>query len=945
MEKVEEISIIKASENNLKNISLKIPRKKLVVITGLSGSGKSSLAFNTLFAEGQRRYIETFSAYARRFMGEMKRPDVEKVDGLSPVISIEQKTVHHNPRSTVGTITEIYDFLRLLYAKVGRAFSMNTGKPMVQYSEEKMLEVLLKRFKDEEILLLSPLVKARKGTYLELFRKLTRDGFSRVRVNGELLSLNESILLDRYKTHDIELVVDKLTIQDKSKIRISRSLSIALKYGKKDIMVFQEKGEKMFFLSLNFMCEDTGLSYEMPSPNTFSFNSKYGWCSNCTGHGYVQDINPDLLFQEKKTSLAKTKILPLQYILKNSYLRSQLKHIAEEHDFTFDTPIEKISQEAKNIILFGTKYFPIKRMQKAGLKKRYRINFPGVKSLLLSDDYSDLKKRFERVLPSLTIQHECQECEGSRLKKSASFFRVGRKNIVEATKMDIQEFNEWLSGIEETLSEKEFLIAEDVLMEIKKRAFFLKRIGLGYLSLNRNSGTLSGGEAQRIRLSSQINSLLVNILYILDEPSIGLHQRDNKKLIDALKSLRDLGNSIIVVEHDQEMMEAADYILDVGPGAGVHGGEIVAEGTSLDTIKRHGESLTIDYIQRKKNIEIPKKRRKGSGEKIILKGASGNNLKDITVEFPLGKLLCITGISGSGKSTLIHRTLYPILHNFVYNTPTFPMAYKSITGIKNIDKVIEIDQLPIGRTPRSNPGTYIGILTDIRKLYAELAESKMRGYKMGRFSFNVSGGRCEECRGGGVKSIEMGFLPDVLIECDTCQGKRFNIETLQIKHKGKSINDILNMTFNQAAEFFENFPRIRDKVKTIVDVGLGYLKIGQSSTTLSGGEAQRVKLASELIKKSTGKTFYIMDEPTTGLHFHDINILLNVINKLVDKGNTVLIIEHNLDVVKCADYVIEMGPDAGKQGGEVIGKGTPEKVAAIENCPSAPFLKKILLNK
>lgn len=933
-----EIEVVNAFENNLKNISLKIPRNKLVVVTGVSGSGKSSLVFDTIFAEGQRRYIETFSSYARQFMGDMKRPNVEKIEGLSPVVSIEQKTVNSTPRSTVGTITEIYDLLRLLYSKIGKAFSYETEKPMIKYSENELNNLLLSKYNKEKITIVSPLIKSRKGSHKALLEKYKNKGYIKIRIDGKITELSEYINLDKNKIHNIELIIDEIVVEEKQIVRLKRSVSHALKIGNKNIIIIHNNKDNYY--SLDYICPDTGISYPKPIPNSFSFNSKFGWCNNCKGIGYKAELDSNILFSSNKETLSNSKQSIIKYLMSVNYIRNNIELIGVKYGFDFNTPFSKLSENSINALLNG-EYSRFKaKLNNAKISRIYDIYFEGLNNMFISSENTRLKNKFSKAISSIIKKNVCRTCEGKRLKKTSNYFIINNKSISQVTNISIEKFYSWLLELEKKLTTKEKLISEEIIKEITKKTKVIIDIGLYYLNLGRESGTLSGGEAQRLRLSTQLGSKLVNVLYILDEPSIGLHQRDNNNLIKVLKELVQLNNSVIVVEHDQEMMESADYIIDIGPNAGIKGGEICAIGNLEKVLSsKNAYSETKDYLSGKTKIDIPKKRRKGNGKNIKLYGAEGNNLKKIDINFPLGKLICITGISGSGKSTLINKTLYPILHQHVYNFKTYPLKYNKCKGLENIDKVIEIDQSPIGKTPRSNPGTYIGILSDIRILLAQTPESKMRGYKLGRFSFNVKGGRCEECKGGGKKNIEMGFLPDVSVECDSCRGKRFNKETLQITYRGKNINDILNMNFNQALEFFDNLPRIKNKINTIVNVGLGYLKIGQSSTTLSGGEAQRVKLASELIKKSTGKTFYILDEPTTGLHFKDIDVLMKVINKLVDKGNTVLIIEHNLDVVKLSDHIIELGPEAGEKGGDVVFEGTPEQMVKKQIGITSKFLK------
>jgi excinuclease ABC subunit A len=933
------IEVYGARAHNLKNIDVKIPREQLVVITGLSGSGKSSLAFDTIYAEGQRRYIETFSAYARQFLGGLERPDVDKIEGLSPVISIEQKTTNKSPRSTVGTITEIYDFLRLLFARAADAYSYNTNEKMVSYSDEQIKELILKDFNGKRIAVLAPLIKSRKGHYRELFEQISKQGFLRVRVDGEIREIEKGMKLDRYKTHDIEVVIDRLVVDESSEKRLEETIKTALYTGDNILMVIDVDDEKPRYFSRELMCPTTGIAYPNPEPNTFSFNSPKGACEKCNGLGTTNEVNITKVIPDNSVSIKNGGINPLGE-QKNSWIFKQLQTIAERYKFKLTDPISEIPKEALEVILHGGKESFKVESKTAGVTKSYQIDFEGIVSFIESQYKNTDSSSIKRWAKGFMDEIKCTSCNGKRLKKEALHFKFIEKNISDLAQMDVNELAEWFSKIEEKLSEKQLTIASEILKEIRTRIQFLLDVGLDYLTLDRTSKSLSGGEAQRIRLATQIGSQLVGVLYILDEPSIGLHQRDNQKLIDSLIKLRDVGNSVLVVEHDEDMIKNADYVLDVGPGAGRHGGEIVSNGSYKEIIKE--ATLTSDYLSKRKTIEVPTKRRAGNGNKIKLSGASGNNLKDVTVEFPLGQMICVTGVSGSGKSTLINETLYPILNAHIYRGVKEPMPYKKITGLEHIDKVIDIDQSPIGRTPRSNPATYTGVFSEIRSLFSKTPEASIRGYKPGRFSFNVKGGRCETCQGGGLRVIEMNFLPDVHVECETCQGKRFNRETLEIRYKGKSISDVLEMTINQAVEFFEHIPKIHRKLKTIKDVGLGYITLGQQSTTLSGGEAQRIKLASELSKRDTGNTFYILDEPTTGLHFEDIRVLMEVLNKLVNKGNTVLIIEHNLDVIKLADYIIDVGMEGGKGGGQIITTGSPEKVAKHKTSYTAKFLKKEL---
>ena len=937
----ETIEIIGARVHNLKNIDVSIPREKLVVITGLSGSGKSSLAFDTIYAEGQRRYIETFSAYARQFLGGLERPDVDKIDGLSPVIAIEQKTTNKSPRSTVGTITEIYDFLRLLYARGADAFSYNTGEKMISYSDDQIKSLILEDFKGKRISILAPVVRSRKGHYRELFEQIAKQGFLKVRVNGQIRDLEFGMKVDRYKTHDIEIVIDRMAIdtEEDTDKRLSESIKTAMYHGEDVIMVIEQESQEVRFYSRNLMCPSSGISYPNPEPNNFSFNSPKGACPCCNGLGTVNEINLQKIIPNPKSSIKNGGFAPLgEY--KSSWIFKQLEIIAQKYDFKITDAIENIPKEAMDIILYGgnEKFSVVSKVM--GITKDYKIDFEGISNFIKNQYDNSDSASIKRWAKEFMDENNCPDCEGARLRKESLYFKLNGKNIGELVQMDIAELSEWFAGLNQHLSEKQKVIAVEVVKEITARLQFLLDVGLNYLSLNRSSKSLSGGEAQRIRLATQIGSQLVGVLYILDEPSIGLHQRDNERLIKSLESLRDIGNSVIVVEHDKDMIEHADYVIDIGPKAGRFGGQIISKGTPKELLKK--DTITAQYLNGKMKIEVPKTRREGNGKSIKLSGATGNNLKNVSIEIPLGKLVCVTGVSGSGKSTLINETLYPILNAHFFNAVKKPQPYKKIEGLAHIDKVIDIDQSPIGRTPRSNPATYTDVFSEIRSLYTQTPEAMIRGYKPGRFSFNVKGGRCETCEGSGVRTIEMSFLPDVYVECETCMGKRFNRETLEIRYKGKSISDVLNMTVDEAVEFFEMIPKIYRKVKTIQDVGLGYITLGQQSTTLSGGEAQRIKLATELSKKDTGNTFYILDEPTTGLHFEDIRVLMDVINVLVDKGNTVLIIEHNLDVVKLADYVIDIGYEGGKGGGEVVAKGTPEEIIKNKKSYTAQFLKKEL---
>ncbi|WP_440881941.1 excinuclease ABC subunit UvrA [Tenacibaculum sp. C7A-26P2] len=942
MKEQEYIEIYGARAHNLKNIDLKIPREKLVVITGLSGSGKSSLAFDTIYAEGQRRYIETFSAYARQFLGGLERPDVDKIDGLSPVISIEQKTTNKSPRSTVGTITEIYDFLRLLYSRAADAYSYNTGEKMVSYSDNQIKELILKDFDEKRIAVLAPLIKSRKGHYRELFEQIAKQGFVRVRVDGKIREIEKGMKLDRYKTHDIEVVIDRLIVNKDFEKRLEETIKTALYTGNNILMIIDVDNVKPRYFSRELMCPTTGIAYPNPEPNTFSFNSPKGACYHCNGLGTTNEINLKKVIPDDSISIKNGGIIPLGE-QKNSWIFKQLQTIAERYKFKLSDPISSISQEALNVILNGGKETFSIQSKTAGVTRKYAIDFEGIIAFIQSQYKNSDSSSIKRWAKGFMDEVSCSTCEGKRLKKEALHFKINSKNISQLAQMDVTELFGWFENIESKLSEKQLKIASEILKEIRTRIQFLLDVGLDYLTLDRTSKSLSGGEAQRIRLATQIGSQLVGVLYILDEPSIGLHQRDNEKLINSLVKLRDIGNSVLVVEHDEDMIKHADFVIDIGPGAGRHGGEIVSKGT-FDDLKSQ-DTLTADYLSKRKLIEVPQKRREGNGNFIKLIGASGNNLKNISVKFPLGKMICITGVSGSGKSTLINETLYPILNAHIYRGVKKPMPFKDVEGLEYIDKVIDIDQSPIGRTPRSNPATYTGVFSEIRSLFAKTPEASIRGYKPGRFSFNVKGGRCETCQGGGLKVIEMNFLPDVHVECEACQGKRFNRETLEIRYKGKSISDVLEMTINDAVDFFEHIPKIYRKLKTIKDVGLGYITLGQQSTTLSGGEAQRIKLASELSKKDTGNTFYILDEPTTGLHFEDIRVLMDVLNKLTDKGNTVLIIEHNLDVIKLADHIIDVGLEGGKGGGEILIYGTPEEIIKHKKSYTAKFLKKELKKK
>ncbi len=936
------IEVLGARVHNLKNIDVKIPREKLVVITGLSGSGKSSLAFDTIYAEGQRRYIETFSAYARQFLGGLERPDVDKIDGLSPVIAIEQKTTSKSPRSTVGTITEIYDFLRLLFARASDAYSYNTGEKMVSYSDDQIQEIITEKFNGKRVNVLAPVIRSRKGHYRELFEQIAKQGFVKVRTDGEIKDITKGMKLDRYKTHDIEIVVDRIKIDKKEDIdtRLKESIKTALYHGDGILMIIEQDSGETNYFSRNLMCPTTGLSYPDPEPNNFSFNSPKGACPICNGIGTLHKVNPEKIIPNPNLSIKNGALAPHGPQKKN-WIFKQLEVIAERYDFSLTDPFKNIPKEAVQMILFGGKEKFSKESKTLGITREFKIDFEGVASFIEETYHNNDSTSLRRWAKEYMDKVICPECDGSRLRKESLYFKVAGQNIAELAQKDIVDLAKWFDDLEKDLSEKQLKIASEVIKEIKVRLQFLVDVGLEYLNLNRGSKSLSGGEAQRIRLATQIGSQLVGVLYILDEPSIGLHQRDNEKLINSLISLRDLGNSVIVVEHDKDMIERADHVIDIGPEAGRHGGEIISQGTP-EEIKKTG-TITASYLNGTMKMEVPEKRRKGNGKTIELKGATGNNLKNVSVKIPLGKMIAVTGVSGSGKSTLINETLYPIMNAHYFNGVKEPMPYKSIKGLEHIDKVIDINQTPIGRTPRSNPATYTGVWSEIRNLFTKTPEAMIRGYKPGRFSFNVKGGRCETCKGGGLRQIEMNFLPDVYVECETCQGKRFNRETLEIRYKGKSISDVLEMTINESTIFFENIPKIYRKLKTIKDVGLGYVTLGQQSTTLSGGEAQRIKLASELSKRDTGNTFYILDEPTTGLHFEDIRVLMDVLNRLTNKGNTVLIIEHNMDVIKMADHIIDIGYEGGRNGGKVVTTGTPEEVAKHKKSYTAEFLKKELV--
>ncbi len=935
---IEYLSVLGARVHNLKNISVHIPRNQLVVITGISGSGKSSLAFDSIFAEGQRRYMESFSAYARQFIGSMERPDVDQINGLSPVIAIEQKTTNKNPRSTVGTVTEIYDFIRLLYARTGEAYSYVTGKKMVRYSEEQIVQHITTNYEGKKIAILAPLIKGRKGHYRELFEQVRKQGYTKIRVDGTIQNIVDKMQLDRFKIHDIELVIDRMEMEEDLLERVKASVQVALKMGKGQLMITNLDAPKAELLSKTLMCADSGISYDEPSPNSFSFNSPYGACPACKGMGMIHEVNKTALIPDSNLSIHKGGLAPLG-IYKDNFAFGQLKALAKKYKFSLDEPIKKLSPAVMDVILNGSgdeKITGISNPWSANAETSYEGLVPQLKRYYEESTSEGIRRWAEEYMELST----CATCEGTRLRKESLYFKINEKNCAELGAMDLDELHHWFEQLPSKLSSKQLQISTEIIKEIVTRIQFLLDVGLNYLTLNRSTGSLSGGESQRIRLATQIGSQLTGITYILDEPSIGLHQRDNQKLIHSLKQLRDIGNSVLVVEHDEEIMQAADHIIDIGPGAGEHGGKVVAEGNYTDILK--SKSLTASYLTGTRKIPVPSQRRKGNGNVIALKGCTGNNLKNIAVEFPLGKLIGVTGVSGSGKSTLINETLYPILMNHCFYSKMKPLTHQSVSGLKAIDKVIEIDQSPIGRTPRSNPATYVNVFGEIRTLFTQLPEAKIRGYKPGRFSFNVKGGRCEHCEGGGMKVIEMNFLPDVEVLCEKCLGKRFNRETLEIRYKGKSISDILDMTVEEAVPFFEAIPNIYRRIKTLADVGLGYIRLGQSSTTLSGGEAQRVKLATELSKIDTGNTFYILDEPTTGLHFEDIRILMEVIHKLVDKGNTVLIIEHNLDVIKTVDHIIDIGPEGGQGGGRVLFTGAPEQLAKCKESHTARYINNYL---
>ena len=935
------IEISGARAHNLKNIDLQIPKNKLVVITGISGSGKSSLAFDTIYAEGQRRYIETFSAYARQFIGGLERPDVDKIDGLSPVIAIEQKTTSKNPRSTVGTITEIYDYLRLLYSRIADAQSYETGEKMVSYTDDKVIELIIKNFLKKKVIILSPVIKGRKGHYRELFANIRKQGFLKVRIDGVITELTNNLKLDRYKIHDIEIIIDRLIIDDDefSQKRLRESMITAMYSGDDSLIVIDEENNKTKYFSRKLVCPTSGISYSNPEPNSFSFNSPKGMCLSCNGLGFINKINLQSIIPDNSLSIHAGGLVPIG-TYKNNWIFKQLETISQRHNFSLKDPIKKIPKVALDIILYGGNETFSVESKTLGLTRKYKIDFEGVIPFIDNQFRENYSSRIKRWAKSFMENDKCSACKGSRLNKESRHFLINSKSIADLSDMDIIELKKWFNNIESKLTERKLIIGKEILKELNKRLDFLLNVGLDYLSLSRPSKSLSGGESQRIRLATQIGSQLVGVLYILDEPSIGLHQRDNSKLIESLKGLRDIGNSIIVVEHDKEIMEKADYIIDIGPKAGKNGGEVIFQGSYNQMISKN--TLTAQFLNGRKKIIVPKKRRNKSKKTLKLIGCTGNNLKNIDVEFPLGLIIGITGVSGSGKSTLINETLYPILNNYFFNGVKEPLKFKKILGIDYLDKVIEINQSPIGRTPRSNPATYTGVYSDIRSLFTMTPESLIRGYKPGRFSFNVVGGRCETCQGAGLRKIEMNFLPDVYVNCDNCNGKRFNRETLEIRYKGKSISDILDMTISESCIFFENFPKILRKLKTIKEVGLGYITLGQQSTTLSGGEAQRIKLATELSKKDTGNTMYILDEPTTGLHFDDIKVLLEMMNKLADKGNTIIIIEHNMDVIKTVDHVIEIGPNGGRFGGEIIFTGSPDELISNKKSPTAQYLKKEL---
>jgi excinuclease ABC subunit A len=933
------LEVYGAREHNLKNIDISIPRDTLTVITGLSGSGKSSLAFDTIYAEGQRRYIETFSAYARQFLGTLERPDVDKINGLSPVISIEQKTTGKNPRSTVGTVTEIYDFLRLLFARAADAYSYETGEKMVRYNDGQILDLIIEKYSAKNMVVLAPLVKGRKGHYRELFDYMQRQGFLRARVDGKMVEITPNMKVDRYKIHDIELVIDKIPVEAKHRKRIEQSVQTAMRHGKGMMMMLDEATGEVAHFSKNLMCPVSGIAYKDPEPNTFSFNSPYGACQTCNGLGHVSEMDLNKIMPDMKRSIRAGGIAPMSDT-KNPWITRQLEAIGLKFGFTLDTPLEDIPEEGISAMLYGSnEVFRVKN-ENLGITQTYNLNFDGIVSFITSQYEESPSAGVKKWAAEFMDQKTCPECNGQRLKKESLHYRIGQYNIAALAQLDLSSLKKTIEELQQNLDTRKLHIGNEILREINTRLGFMLNVGLDYLSLDRPARTLSGGESQRIRLATQIGSRLTGVLYILDEPSIGLHQRDNHKLIESLKELRDIGNSVIVVEHDRDMIMAADYVIDIGPGAGLHGGHIVAHGVPMELMQK--DTITAQYLRLEKDVPVPAELRPGNGKKLVLKGATGHNLKNVTVEIPLGKLICVTGVSGSGKSSLINETLYPILSQHFYRSDKKPLPYKSIEGIEHIDKVVEIDQSPIGRTPRSNPATYTKVFDEIRKLYASLPEAQIRGYQPGRFSFNVRGGRCETCQGAGVKVIEMNFLPDVHVMCEDCQGKRYNRETLEVRYKSKSINDVLNLSIEQALEFFENIPAIVQKIRTLRDVGLGYVTLGQSSTTLSGGEAQRVKLASELSRKDTGKTFYILDEPTTGLHFEDVRVLMDVLNRLANRGNTVLIIEHNLDVIKASDHIIDIGPEGGMRGGTIVCTGTPKEIVKKKCGYTGQYLKDVI---
>ena len=932
MSELDHIEVVGARAHNLKNIDISIPKNKLVVITGISGSGKSSLAFDTIYAEGHRRYMETFGTYARQFMGEMERPDVDKISGLSPVISIEQKTTNRNPRSTVGTVTEVYDFMRLLYARASEAYSYETGKKMVKFTDEEIIADIFKKYANKKITILAPIVRGRKGHYRELFEETRKKGFVKVRVDGELKDLVPKMQVDRYKIHDIEIVVDRLVVSQEMRLRMLQSVQQSLQIGKGLVFALIHEPDKLVQYSRKLMCAETGISYEEPSPNTFSFNSPYGACGNCKGLGQQYAINLEAVIPDKSLSISEGGIAPLGEA-RDAYYFKMVEQLAKKYKFSLKTPIEKLPSSVLNILLYGNEEGELNEL----VENENASSFEGVASMIVRWFTESSSEGIREWAEKFMVLQPCTTCGGSRLKKESTWFKIDDKNIATLSSLNLTALSEWFQHLEKRMNEKQNLIAKDILKEIRSRLGFLLNVGLGYLSMDRPTRTLSGGESQRIRLATQIGSQLQGITYILDEPSIGLHQRDNQQLIEALQNLRDIGNSVLVVEHDKDIMLAADHLIDVGPKAGIHGGKIVAAGTPDQVCKSPSE--TAQYLNNKKKIDVPTERRKGNGKEIVLKGASGNNLKNVDIQIPLGTFVLVTGVSGSGKSTLINETLYPILNKHCYDSKAEPMPFKKITGLEHIDKVIEIDQSPIGRTPRSNPATYCNFFTDIRQLYAAVPEAKIRGYNAGRFSFNVKAGRCDVCEGGGLRVIEMNFLPDVYVHCEKCNGRRYNRETLEIRYKGKSISDVLDMTVDEAVEFFQHIPYLYRKIKVLQEVGLGYLTLGQSAVTLSGGEAQRVKLSTELSKKDTGKTFYILDEPTTGLHFQDISLLLNVLNKLVNRGNSVLVIEHNMDVIKVADYIIDLGPEGGDGGGTLLYQGTPEGLLKVKESHTAKYLK------